>query len=201
MNGQDPNTTFEFDIHRSIILAHYARFWSIPRTRYSVVLHDSSPLEVYSFPPENEEAAYRFATVGASAKHAEAPSRPHWELFLAIPSNLCGATEQSVLEFLADLAAYGVFGKTEYNRGILMPEVPSIPSSWPTRTIAFDLPLCEPENFTPIHVGEFHIDLLWVVLVHTSEQQLIQERGMSVLYTQCDEQGWHPTDPRRPPLR
>jgi hypothetical protein len=171
MSGQDPNSAFEFDVHRSVILGHYIRSWGLPRTRYAVALHDGSPLEVYAFPPENEEAAYRFATVGASAKHPAAPSRTHWELFLAVPSKLCGATDRSVLEFMADLAAYGIFGKVAYKRGVLMPEVPSIPPSWPTRTIAFDSPLCEPESFSPVHVGEFHVDFLWVVLVHSDEQQ------------------------------
>src|SRR5262249_10060011 len=126
MSSQDPNSVFEFDVHRSVILSHYIRYWGHPRTRYAVTLHDGSPLEVNAFPPETAEAAYRVVTVGASAKHPAA-SRPHWELFLAVPSNLCGATDRSVLEFMADLAAYGIFGKVEYKQGVLMPEVPSIP--------------------------------------------------------------------------
>jgi hypothetical protein len=199
MSDEDLNSQFEFDVHRSVILAHYIRFWGLPGTRYAVMLHDRSPLEVYGFPPEND-GPHRFATVGASAKHPAESSCRQWELFLAVPAHLCGATDRSVLEFLADLAAYGIFDKVEYRRGVLMPDVPSVPLPWLTRTIALDMALCEPESFASVHVGPLHVDLLWVVLVHTAELTLIRERGMEELYTRCDKQGWHPTDPGRPPL-
>src|SRR5262245_3248388 len=108
MSKEDPSSAFEFDVYRSVILGHYIRFWGLPRTRFAVELHDGSPLEVYAFPPETEDAAYRFATVRMSAKHPATTSRAHCELFLAVPSNLCGATDRSVLDFMVDLAAYGI---------------------------------------------------------------------------------------------
>jgi hypothetical protein len=198
MSGQQPESDFKFDVRRSVILGHYIHYWGLPAYRYSVKLHDSSRLEVYSFPPPTSQAAFRFATVGASSYHPEAHQDTDWELFLAVPSDLRGADEQQILEMMADVAAYGLFDGVSYRPGVMLPDVPSLPSSWPTRTIVFDRPLCESEQLSPIHLGQQHIDILWVVLAHNAEQDLIRRKGMDAVYESCDKKGWHPTDPSRP---
>ncbi len=109
------------------------------------------------------------------------------ELFLAIPFDEAVENAENIKSYVFDVAAYvlNTLGR-ELSPGITIPPNKLAPNGWPS-AILFDEPLGEDQRLSCFHVGQQHIDLIWLIPIFQNEYTEIKSQGLQRFY-ELDEQ-------------
>ncbi|WP_444912495.1 suppressor of fused domain protein [Microbulbifer sp. PAAF003] len=166
--------SLEFDIRRSIFLSRYIEEWGMPDSR-RVMSKKDNLVELYTF---SSEKIQRYATIGLSSCKTTAGIECTNELFLAVPSYIVDEQAEIIENYIFDISAYLLcrLGRNAES-GMAIPESPIAPKGWPS-AILFDEPYGESEELACFHVGAQHVNLLWVMPIHSSEYELIKAEGL-----------------------
>lgn len=188
---------FKLDIRRTVLLGAYMKAWGMPSSR-TVARKGEHVVEVYAFPANDDARVNRFATVGVSGHVLEGRNVADWELFLAVPTDNAGASDEQVVSFLLDVMAYSVTKVKEFGLGTIIPESPLVPQSWLARAVLVDEPRAEPEFLAEMVLGAELVKLRWVVPIHGDEYEAIRSNGLDAFDQAAETSEWSAADPRRP---
>jgi hypothetical protein len=186
-----------FDIKRSIMLCAYMDCWQMPDERV-ISRRGEDRIEIYSFRPHSEITIHRFATIGLSSICREDGAQANYELFMALPGDLRGATPQQVESFMMDVAAYSLRSNVKFCVSETIPETPLMPPSWAPRAILLEEPRGEPEELESFSVGSQQINLIWLVPIYKEELDFIREHGIEQFDELESKSEWSLVDPTRP---
>lgn len=186
-----------FDIRRTLILGVYMRHWGMPEYRW-ISRREDHTIEVYSFPPREDEVVHRFATVGVSAVNREDGKPANYELCMVLPDELGGASADEVASFMLDVAVHSYRKDVRCSVGATIPETPLMPAKWRPKALLFDELRGEPEELSHISVGNQSIELLWLIPIHGDEYELIHSEGIEAFDVLDAQSDWSVADPGRP---
>ena len=196
----DTDEAFTNDVRRSVLLSTYIRCWGMPLHRVISRHTDTGHvLEVYVFPAREGQPIARFATVGVSA-HVCATGTIDKELLMALPSDLGGATQDEVINFVLDIATYVIYSREDVEPPFVVPETPLAPRAWTTRALLVDQARGEPDELGEIGLGDGEVELLWVIPVHLSEYGFIKAFGIPAFDALAEKGDLSLVDVGRPPL-
>jgi len=188
---------FQHDVRRTVLLGAYMGAWGMPSSR-TVTRRGEHVVEAYTFPAVDGVPVNRFATVGISGHEMEDGRKADWELFLALPPDNAGASDEEVLSFLFDVMAYSISKVKNFDLGTIIPESPLAPQSWTARALLVDEPRAEPEFLSEIELGPEVVRLRWIVPIYRDEFEVIRTNGLDAFDKAAETSEWSPADPRRP---
>ena len=186
-----------FDIRRTLILGVYLRHWGMPEYRW-ITRREDHAIEVYSFPPRNEEVVHRFATVGVSAVNRENGEPANYELCMILPDELGGASAEEVVSVILDVAVHSYREDVRGEVGATIPETPLMPANWQPKALLFDELRGEPEELSHVSVGDQCIEVLWLVPIYADDRELIKNDGIEAFDLLDAQSEWSVADPKRP---
>jgi hypothetical protein len=186
-----------FDVRRTLILGLYIKHWGMPEYRW-VSRREDHVIEVYSFPPREDEVVHRFATVGVSAAKREDGNQANYELCMVLPDELAGASVDEVVSFMLDVAVHSYRKDVRCSVGATIPETPLMPAQWPPKALLFDELRGEPEEFSDLSIGSQSIEVLWLIPIYRDERELIVNEGVEAFDLLDAQSDWSVADPRRP---
>ncbi len=187
------------DAARRGILSLFTKQWGAPEVQRTTSRNDEI-VDVYGFRDRNAPALFRAVTVGASLVKRDDGEPASFELLMVLPPDLGGATFTEVSSFMLDVFALGLERDVALSVGYRIAPTPLVPAAWPTRAILLDEPAGEPEELATFHVQGAHADLLWIVPIHESEYQGIEQHGLDWFYDLEEQSEWSLAAPHRPPL-
>ena len=170
----------------SKLIQHYTQFWGEPTG--TIVYQDIGTIGltvlVLEFEPEAEEEDWVYATVGASRQSMPRPidmiygqSGERMELFLYSRQR-----NDELADLLSRLAVYPFEFKTFFASGHVIPGNQPITGESVMTDLLLIRPLSEPPEFEIIGLADSsHIQILWVIPIHSTERIYIHEHGWEAL--------------------
>ena len=196
----DTDVAFTNDVRRSVLLATYIRCWGMPMHRVlSRHRETGHVLEVYLFPSHEGVPLARLATVGVSS-HACPTGTLDKELLMVLPADLGGATQDEVINFMLDIAAYAIHTREDIGPPFTVPETPLAPREWVPRALLVDQARGEPEELEEVELGNSEVEVLWVIPIHASEYRFIKASGIDAFDELANKSELSLVDIGRPPL-
>lgn len=187
------------DARRRAILRRFVDIWGEPELTHTIARGDEI-VDAYGFPARHDRRVFRVVTVGAAQVKRDDGEQAGFELLMVLPQDLGGATFKEVSSFMFDVFAYGLTSSTPLHVGFTIAASPLVPQAWPTHALLFDEPAGEPEDLATFHVGDLHVDLLWLVPIHVGEYERIHQHGLDWFYDRERESDWSLADPHRAPF-
>jgi len=185
-NLESTRMSLEFDIRRTIILSEYMKNWRMPEFR-SLLSKGDNTVELYSFPCEDGGDVFKYATVGLSACKFEDGTHSNNELVLVVPKYVASEYDNEIRDYVFNIIAYILSTlKHDVSAEYLIKENELAPVGWP-KALLFDEPRGEPESLGNFHFGNQHIDLLWLIPIHASELDLINNQGITAFDEAIDK--------------
>lgn len=179
--AKDNDDQFTFDVRRTMILSQYMKFWGMPEFRtcsYKKEEGISKVIEVYEFPPQENQDIYRFATIGTSVLKTEKGRIANWEFLLCVPDDFGGASRNQIKNFLLDIVAYSLQKAVTVDEGFIIPPTDLAPKEWTTRAFLFDEARGEPEELAFFEIGKQKVNLIWVTPITEEERIFIKENSL-----------------------
>lgn len=132
-------------------------------------------VELYIFEGEH---ITRYATTGLSSSYIDNTNLCNCELLLCVPNDIAISQTTNIENYIFDICAYliSTLGRAVTYQD-LIPESTLAPSGWP-KAILFDEPRGESEQLECFHVGEQHVNLLWIIPIYGDEYIFIKENGI-----------------------
>lgn len=192
---------FNFDLRRTIILSQYINAWGIPKYRVKTYKNDKcNPIETYVFYGQKESKINHFATVGVSTQKSKNGKPSCHELMFVLSKTLGTTTEDSVINYLIDIAVYSIRDDVKFAIESLIPDSPLAPNEWGQKSILIDEPRGEIESLESFHVGAQHVYLYWLIPIYNNEYELILNSGIDSFDKYCDVSDFSLVDISRPSI-
>ena len=168
-----------FDLVRTIILSKYLCNWGYPKNRIVSKKEGQYPVELYCFPGDVSSKVVRYATVGVSQQKLENDqSNSSHELLLVLPTNLGGASEKEVTDYLLDIMAYSLDSNVKFVPEQTIPESKLSPKIWRQKAILIDEPYGEDDELSEFVIDGRKINLFWIIPIYGAEEKIINKKGV-----------------------
>ena len=195
---EDP-ASLAYDVRRSIILSSFISEWGFPVTWEPCRLATGC-VEIYSFEPVQPQRVARVATVGVSSLVRADGKRLPYELMLALPHDLAGASVDDITVMLMNIVSAHFSGNFELTVDALANVSAFTPTTWSTTHIWIQEPLAEPETLTPWNINGQEVELLWLIPLFSSEATYICKNGTEAFDSIWYSHGSILSNPLRQPL-
>lgn len=188
-----------FDIRRTLILGAYIKEWAIPE--YRVILQNQEKniyIEIYYFPPYNENYPARFATVGLSNTSRTTGEYLRTEWMLALENKLGDESIDRIFSYFCDLITHNIEHIDSSVPPRVMSESHLAPEKWKTKAILIDELRGESEHLETLKIGNEEVSVLWVVPISKQESKMILEKGIDAFDDYIEQLSYSIIDPKRP---
>jgi hypothetical protein len=168
------------------ILRHYRHHWGEP-LRYFFgapkAVYPPGPIRVAEFAPEIGDSTriYVYATIGMSRYPMPYPANWNEEKPERRVELLMYASRETpdAADVIAGLAVYPFFNRTFLGVGhrVSGPKGGGIIEGSLMTDVLLAPALSEPQALRAMHIGGYHVDILWVVPIHPTERAYANEHG------------------------
>lgn len=155
-------------------------------------------IEIYYFPPCDENYPARFATVGLSNTPRITGKYTHTEWMLALENKLGDESIDRVFSYFCDLITHNIEHINSSAPPRVMSESHLSPEKWKTKAILIDELRGESESLETIKIGNEEVNVLWVVPISSLESKMILEKGIDAFDDYIEQLSYSIIDPKRP---
>jgi hypothetical protein len=186
------------DVRRTIILSRCLNEWGMPDKRI-LSKKDDDVIEFYSFPPSPKTSVWRIVSIGMSGVK-ETIYKNWFELLFILDDETNKTTFEEIANFLMDLFAHSLKVNVTFEPEKTIPETPLMPTSILPKAVLLDEPRGEVEELERFIVGNQQVDLIWVIPIYGTEQQLIVKEGIEAFDKLQEKAAFSLSNIKRPAL-